>query len=209
MPAKHTFICSLVGETIERWTVLRLSERARYVVATCACSPLIEREVLGASIVHGRSKSCGCLPSAVVRTHGRSKTKEYKAWKNLIKRCNQTEGYHHERYRLRGIDVCAEWRTSFEAFFTAMGPMPSPKHTVERIDNDAAYGPENCRWATVREQARNRTSNRLLTFRGETLCVAEWSDRTGIRPGVICQRMDRDGWSVERALTVGARIAAA
>ena len=95
--------------------------------------------------------------------------------------------------------MCERWRNDAAAFYADMGD-PPPKLTLERVDNEGHYSPDNCRWATYKEQARNRRSSRMLTLRGETFTAAEWGERTGLGQGVILQRI-KNGWSVERALT--------
>lgn len=126
-------------------------------------------------------------------------------------RCDRDKEAHI--YRDRGIVVCQRWREDFAAFLADMGPRPSPKHSVDRIDNDRGYEPGNCRWATVLEQARNTRRNVLLTHGGVTLCVAEWAERTGVHATTILRRI-RCGVPVARALDMkrlrrGERIAPA
>lgn len=96
--------------------------------------------------------------------------------------------------------MCERWLTSFEDFYADMGPRPSKKHSIERIDNNKHYSPENCRWSTRKEQNRNRRNNRLLTYKGETLSMVEWSERLNISYEVLACRMFYN-WPVERALT--------
>ena len=94
-----------------------------------------------------------------------------------------------EHYRARGITVCARWRASFEAFLADMGRMPEDKPTLDRIDNDGPYSPENCRWATRKEQCRNRKSNARVTIDGETMTKVEWVEKSGINPNTIQSRI--------------------
>src|SRR6266540_871109 len=110
--------------------------------------------------------------------------------------------YHH--YGGRGITVCERWRGGFEAFFEDMGPRPGPGYSIERVNNDGDYTPENCRWATRQEQLRNTRQTMRLTWNGETLTTFEWAERTGIPAGTIRGRIVQ-GWSVEEALTLPAR----
>jgi len=102
-------------------------------------------------------------------------------------------------YAGRGITVCDRWRDSFVAFYEDMGPKPSPAHSLDRIDNDKGYEPGNCRWATRTEQMRNTRANRWITFAGETLTLADWSERLGIHKETLTRRLET--WSVEEAMT--------
>lgn len=121
-------------------------------------------------------------------------TPEYRSWEHMIRRCQE-----HPQYIERGITVCARWITSFEHFLSDMGARPTLAHTLDRIDNSGPYSPDNCRWATRQEQARNRRSNRLLTHNGETLCLSAWAERLGITPNALYMRLRT--WPVEKALS--------
>jgi hypothetical protein len=97
--------------------------------------------------------------------------------------------------------VCDRWR-SFENFFADMGECPSGKHTIDRIDNQRGYNPANCRWATMKEQQNNRSNNRRIEFRGETLTLQQWAERLGVTHKTISLRIDKLGWPLEQALTL-------
>jgi hypothetical protein len=125
-------------------------------------------------------------------------------WRAMIARCHNEKNGAYYRYGGRGIQVCQRWRESFEAFLADMGPRPSPKHQIDRINNDGNYEPGNCRWATVIVNSRNRSDNNRLTFNGETKTLAEWSEITGIPYGTLWKRL-KDGWTAERALTESLR----
>lgn len=131
--------------------------------------------------------------------HRMSRTREYKIRIGILSRCYDPGRHEYPRYGGRGITVCERWRISFEAFYADMGPRPSPQHSVERIDNSGNYEPGNCKWATPLEQQRNTRFNRLITFRGETLCLAEWAGRVGVLPKTLGKRIRK--WPLERALT--------
>ncbi|TAM23394.1 MAG: hypothetical protein EPN60_15100 [Nevskiaceae bacterium] len=122
----------------------------------------------------------------------------YQVWHSMRARCTNPSRPHYARYGGRGIKVCARWG-SFANFIADMGERPSGA-TLDRIDNDGHYEPGNCRWATRKDNCRNRANNRLLTFNGETKASVEWAEITGIGEFVLSQRLAR-GWSVERALT--------
>ncbi len=132
------------------------------------------------------------------RTHGMTGTSTHVIWLGMIQRCRDPNAQDWDRYGGRGIKVCERWQ-SFENFLADMGVRPDGM-SVERDDNDGDYTPDNCRWATRSEQQRNRRSNVLLTYNGETLCVAEWAIRTGINRMTLHTRINRD-WPVERILT--------
>ena len=156
------------------------------------------------SLRYGATKSCGCLQkerqAAAATKHGMRGTPEYNSWRGMNRRCSSPSDLDFHRYGGRGINVCGRWRESFAAFFADMGPRPSPEHTIDRIDNNKEYSPENCRWTTWTVQHRNRRDNRLLTFDGRTLCLAAWAEETGVGYQVIHGRLAR-GYTIEQALT--------
>lgn len=148
----------------------------------------------------------GCM-----KKHGMSETPEFWIWCGAMGRCygnehrsNPTARRRYRLYQGRGIYVCDRWRDKergFLNFYEDMGPRPSPKHSLDRIDNDGPYSPENCQWATQREQMRNTRVNRLLTFEGETKPMAVWADEMDIPLSVLSSRLNGYRWSVENALT--------
>ena len=142
------------------------------------------------------------VPSVIMRPrHGMTSTRVHNIWLGILDRCkNDRAGY----YGKRGIQVCDRWR-SFDAFYADMGEPPSSQHSIDRIDVNGHYEPGNCRWATRIEQARNTRANTRLRFMGQELTIAEWSERTGIKPSTICVRL-ASGWSVERALSSPVRL---
>jgi hypothetical protein len=165
-------------------------------VFRCDCG---EEVALPASYVtRGDTKSCGCLQSEVARRrlwkHGHKAHKkvspEYRTWAGMRTRCLD-EGHHSYRnYGARGITICERWLESFEAFFEDMGPKPSPKHEIERVDNDGPYSPENCVWATHGQQMANTRATRLLTVNGQTLPIKVWARTTGINPATLYSRIN-------------------
>ncbi len=129
---------------------------------------------------------------------------EYGIWMGINSRCRNRHVKAYNNYGGRGISVCERWRC-FASFLEDMGPRPSIKHQIERINNNGNYEPGNCKWATRKEQCRNKRNNRLLTFKGETRCVREWAEITGIGEGVIQDRIER-GWNTEKALTTPVHV---
>lgn len=136
--------------------------------------------------------------------HGESitgkKTAEYQTWERMKNRCHNANATHYPYYGGRGIVVCDRWRDDFSAFLADMGRRPSASHSIDRIDNDGPYSPENCRWATRSEQMRNNRNTRWVEFNGERRTVSEWSAITGLNETTIAARLDR-GCTAEQALT--------
>jgi hypothetical protein len=129
----------------------------------------------------------------------------YKAWHTMKCRCCKPDHSSHYWYGARGIRVCAAWCESFETFLRDVGPRPSRRHTLDRIDNERGYEPGNVRWATRAQQMRNTRSNRWLELHGERLTLRDWARRLGASHATIHTRLLR-GWPLERALTTPPRI---
>jgi len=197
----------LTGKKFGRWTVLKRAEnKGNYIRWKCLCDCGAIRIVNGNSLKRGISKSCGCISSEITaernRKHGMSKTPEYRVWTHMTQRCtNKTDG-SYKNYGARGIKVCDRWLHSFENFYADMGKRPTEKHSIERKNNNGDYEPDNCKWATKKEQCNNRRSSHMLTLNGETKTMSQWSDITGISIGTLWARIEGLGWSVEKALTV-------
>lgn len=138
------------------------------------------------------------------RTHGHTAgrankpTRTYTAWVAMRQRCENPANVRYLAYGGRGIHVCDRWQ-DFAAFLHDMGECP-PRASLDRIDNDGHYTPANCRWTTAKTQARNRRSNRMLTLNGETRCITEWAEHSGVDVDVIRQRIDTLKWAPERAV---------
>jgi hypothetical protein len=173
----------------------------------CDCDCGRASVVWGTSLIQGLSKSCGCLSVEITvarcRTHGESsyrRTAEYRAWINMITRCENKKRPGYRRYGGRGIVICKRWRESYFLFLQDVGRRPTPKHSLERVRNDSGYEPSNVIWATRRTQNNNKCSTRYLTSGGVTLSVAEWARKIGVTYSALISRVQR-GWSTERALT--------
>jgi hypothetical protein len=136
--------------------------------------------------------------------HGLSRTPEYRAWQLIRLRCTNPKHAAYPNYGGRGITMHEPWIEDPAAFVAHVGKRPSPAHEIDRIDNNRSYEPGNLRWATRKQQARNRRTNRLVTFRGETLTVAEWCERLSLPVTTISKRI-KNGRSPEDALTTPVR----
>jgi len=192
----------ITGQTFGQLTALIPVSRSSSgdIEWLCECSCGGEHTV---TVAHLKSstKSCGCLVNGNP-IHNLYGTPENKAWNGLRNRCYNTSNKLYRYYGGRGIKVCDRWN-SFEIFLADMGKKPSSGHSIDRIDNDGDYTPDNCRWATRSEQCNNRSNNRKLTSNGVTLTIAEWSMKTGIKYSTLHSRVTQLGWSDERALTIG------
>lgn len=158
-------------------------------------------------VVNGYTKSCGCLLKEIgknnvqkyFKTHGKSKTPTYIAWRGIKQRCldKNIEGYIS--YGGRGIKVCDRWLNSFENFLEDMGERPSPKHSIDRIDNDGNYEPNNCRWATNKEQSCNRRSSFIINYKGKSQTLMEWSEELEMSYHLLRDRIVRYKWDIEKS----------
>lgn len=140
--------------------------------------------------------------------HATSKeiTPEFCTWMGIKSRCFYPKNTQWERYGGRGITMCDRWKNDFLSFYEDVGPKPSPKHSIDRIDNNGNYEPGNVRWVTIKEQNRNKSNNYNITWNGVTKCVADWGQelvikQLGIRAATIYDRIRRRGWTVEKTFT--------
>jgi len=206
----------LTGREFTRLRVLRRDPgKFAHVKWVCICDPKLggcgtEKSVTGKLLTIGRTVSCGCLRRERLdsqQTHGHSRrgrtSKEYTSWAGMMDRCYRRESKHFDLYGGRGITVCDRWRYSFENFLADMGLKPTPKHSIDRFpNNDGNYEPGNCRWATQTQQCRNKRTNRMVTYRGETKGASDWQDETGVDAKTIIARLNY-GFDAETAVTCG------
>jgi len=130
------------------------------------------------------------------------RSSEYNTWTQIKARCRNPRHKQYGNYGGRGIRVCDRWLGSqgFLHFFADMGCRPSSHHSIDRIDNDGPYAPENCHWTDDKAQARNKRGNRPVTWQGRTLCLAAWAELMNLKPHTLYMRLFRYGWTVERAM---------
>ena len=171
-----------------------------YCICDCGNVTMVDQ----CHLFSGHTKSCGCLQSVnhikAITTHGLSKTRAYRILYGIIRRCYCSKHKAYPRYGGRGIAICDEWRNGPEIFCRwAFENGYKDNLTIDRIDNDGDYCPENCRWITYKEQANHRRNNHLVTCKGETRTLAEWETAAGILPKKIGERLRR-GWSEEEAI---------
>ncbi len=199
----------LTGKTFGHWTVINYEctkDSHSYWQCQCKCGTV--KLVNGPRLRQGRSTSCGCLRAERCRalsfkhgeaTHG-AETVEWKTWIGMLGRCVNPQHVNYKYYGARGIKVCERWKEWYEHFLSDMGRRPSRTHSIDRIDNDGDYCPENCRWATRREQNANRRNNKFLTALGKTQIMIEWERETGLGEATIRARLRR-GWTPDKAVS--------
>lgn len=178
----------------------------------CECECGKEITVNGHLLRTGRTQSCGCLRAEQARVAnmrirtGISRHPLMRTYFGMLSRCANPNHHAWHNYGGRGIKVCDRWlgNAGFSLFVQDVGIRPTKRHSLERINVNGDYEPSNCCWATAVEQRRNTRFNVLLTFRGETRCVAEWAQAVGIKHSCLKERLRR-GWSVEKALTTSVK----
>lgn len=189
-------IQNLIGKKFSRITplgFLGLGNHGAKWLCRCGCGEFCIVDV--SKLISGHTKSCGCYKiEALVlrrRTHGETKTRLFRLYSDMHTRCYNPNTTRYLDYGGRGIKVCERWH-KFENFRDDVGQPPSPDHQIDRHpDNNGNYGPDNFRWATRTEQARNKRNNRLITHNGETKCLAEWSEITGLSEWIITDSLNR------------------
>lgn len=198
----------LTGQVFGRFTILGLhTERSKHGAKLweCVCICGNTKYHPTAILRSGKVVSCGCHRNerAVENIkkathhgkanykHGGGGTPEYGAWTEMRKRCLCSTGHAYADYGGRGISICERWLVSFANFLEDMGKKPTPSHSLDRIDNNGNYCPENCRWATKKEQARNRRSNHFVTAHGQTHTIAEWAELVGMHEVSLRDRIIR------------------
>jgi hypothetical protein len=196
-------VLDITGHVYGQLTVLTRAEnnsanKARWV---CLCTCGSKKTVRASSLRGGGTQSCGCLKISIRSTQGGgSDTKEYVSWKSMLGRCRNPKHDNYARYGAAGISVCAEWLSDFQAFLSHIGPKPTSKHTLDRIDNTKGYEPGNVRWATKLEQNANRNNTAMVVFQGVSQPLSLLSRAHGLNPSRVNSRVFRYGWSVEKAL---------
>lgn len=180
------------------------NKRTYHWYCKCKCGNIVKVE--SGNMKRGFTTSCGCVMIEKVRerrtTHGLASRQEgietYRTWRSMIERCTNKKVASYQDYGGRGISVCSRWM-NLENFLEDMGRKPNGL-TLDRIDNNGNYCPENCRWTTQVQQCNNKRNNVNLTYCGKTQTISQWSRDAGINVHTLGSRI-RAGWSTEKALT--------
>lgn len=171
----------------------------RYWLCACECGGVAAP--VNDKLRSGHTKSCGCLSAERrqenITKHGLCGLPEHEIWRGMRKRCEQINSTRYAYYGARGIKVCDEWRRDFLAFLAHVGPRPSPKHSIDRIDGSKGYEPGNVRWCVQSEQLRNYSRNVWVVYLGERMCLIDAARKAGISHSLVNGRRER-GWPEAR-----------
>lgn len=209
MPVK----LNLLGNKFGRWTVISEADPLitpsgnRFSRYLCRCDCGTERLITTNSLTSGRSKSCGCLHNEIsaavcknnFKSHGDTKSRLYSIYHGIKKRCINENAYNYRNYGARGICICNEWLDSWDCFKEwAYASGYNDTLSIDRIDVNGNYCPENCRWVDRVAQANNRRTSKNITYAGQTHTLAEWASILDIPYKKLYNRIRR-GWDLDRA----------
>jgi hypothetical protein len=198
-------VLDITGQTFGRLTVLAYQPhkpgRGAWWLCECQCGAL--KVIRGVDLRTGGVQSCGCLQREARLRHGgasgKKRSPEYIVWRSIVARCCNPKSTGYAYYGGLGVTVCDQWRRDFAAFLRDVGPRPSLHHSIDRIKNERGYLPGNVRWATAREQARNRRNNVYVWFDGVRVLLVEACERLGLPEPLVRHRLAA-GWDFARAL---------
>ena len=191
----------LTGQKFGRLTVIGVDTtketRKTYWLCQCDCGKISSHRSDG--LLSGRIKSCGCYKSeqdainvSKNHKHKQSGTRLYRIWQGMKERCHNENSPNFKNWGARGIKVCDEWKNSFEAFYQwATETGYNDNLTIDRIDNNVGYNPQNCKWSTAKEQSRNRRSNIDITIGNTTKTLTEWCEIFNLSYGTVNSRYHR------------------
>lgn len=168
----------------------------------CDCGK--EKVIEKSSVKTGHTKSCGCWQiennKVIGITHNKSKTREFKIWLGIKKRCLNKKHSTYKNYGGRGIKICDRWKDSFENFLADIGSAPSELYSIDRIDNNGNYEPSNCKWVTRKEQNNNTRRNRIFSYEGNNYTLSNLCDKLELKYKLIYDRVTKLKWKIEEAI---------
>lgn len=201
---KMSKLVDLTGKKFNMLTVISRAENTKEGITrwVCLCDCGNTTIVRGHNLKSNAVKSCGCLTHVPRYTHGLSNTRLYRIWNAMKCRCNLPTNNNYKNYGGRGIKICKEWNDNFLSFYDwAMANGYSENLTIERLNNDGNYEPDNCRWATKKEQANNRRYCVMITYNGKTQNLTQWCKELNLDYKFIHNRIKKNKWDFERAIT--------
>lgn len=200
----------ITGRRFGRLIVIRPVKRKNKLSWECKCDCGNVTYQQSHDLIVGKVVSCGCYHNEIRsqlaqnchKTHGGSKTRLFKIWSGMLYRCKDNSAKVRKHYKDKGITVCNEWKKFVPFRDWALSHGYRNDLTIDRIDNDKGYYPENCRWATYRQQENNKSDNHRVVIGGKEKTISEWSQVSGIREDTILYRVNA-GWAENRLLTKG------
>lgn len=181
----------LQGLNFGHWTVIKEGFKKNGKIHwICRCSCGVEENVCAASLKKGVSTKCVQCYRKEMPVHGYSCHPLYPTWSTMIARCENEKNNNFKNYGRRGIKVCERWH-NIESFLEDMGERPSKKHSIDRIDVEGDYCPENCRWSTSREQGRNRRTNKIFEYDSQRRCLSDWASVLNINVDTLSKYLTR------------------
>lgn len=197
----------LTGQKFGKLTVIERAENDRQGNAQwfCKCECGNMKVVRGYQLTSCKTRSCGCLVGHN-GTHHKSKTRLFNIWQSMRQRCNDANCQNYKNYGAKGIRVCKEWQKKFESFENwSITNGYTDKLTIDRINPNGNYCPENCRWVDMKTQQQNRNNNHLITINEETKCLAEWCRIYHISPSGVWVRVQK-GMNIVEAIIIPSKL---
>lgn len=190
-----------IGDKVGRLTVVDIekivkgNETRMFCICQCDCGNIKKIRMDSLTAKNGKTQSCGCyakeMSSRRKSTHKMTDTITYQSWFSMRSRCFNPNNPSYSHYGAIGISVCERWRNSFVNFLTDMGERPSKDYSIDRIDVNGDYEPNNCRWATQIQQQNNKKNNNNITYNGETHTITDWARILGVKASIIYTRKRR------------------
>lgn len=202
----------LIGQKFDRLIIVKRIDNDKWghSMWLCLCDCGIKTIVQGNHLENGSTKSCGCLQKELLSRktkhgHNRSgkESRTYRVWGDMIQRCTNPNRKGYKNYGGRDITICRRW-LKFENFLEDMGEVPKELQ-LDRIDNNKGYYKSNCNWVTSKQNNRNKRNNHLIINDGKTQCIIAWTEELGIKIKTLDSRINKLGWSIEKALTTPVR----
>ena len=197
----------LTGLRFGRWTVIeRSTNKGNQTMWHCKCDCGTERNVNAYALVHNGSNCCGCIhkENPNRKTHGMSRDFISSEWRGMKSRCYNPNNKSYYDYGGRGIKVCEKWKDDLQSFYDDVSKLEhfgEKGYTLDRINNDADYEPNNVRWATKSEQNTNKRNNINITYNGKTQCLKLWAEELNIPYLTLYKRINKLNWDINKALT--------
>lgn len=201
----------LIGQRFGKLVVLSRAEndKTKHTRWLCQCDCGNTKIVHGCSLKRGLTQSCGCLQKEIFgenarkihTTHGKTNTRLFNIWGRMKDRCYNEKHLHYKNYGGRGIIVCNEWKNDFQTFYDwAINNGYFKNLTLDRIDNNGNYEPNNCHWVTSKQQSRNKRNNHLITYKDKTYCIAEWADIFNVSYDILYQKLYARQFCLEKVI---------